>query len=362
MPDMQSLKNNEPLSDFHRRHLVAQLGQARRALEEAKKLAGMPFGRFDGRAVPRGWDVAGTEMQMRSNVAQLLGCDVIEKADRGQIDEALVSVAAALNARRSGGDEPNILVAIAGQSGVWAANNLQFALAHGVASNESLAKLQSILEEQDRAPVLLNIVRAERAEAHNRMSRVESGELDASWAGMPVSAWSRPLSPLLVPRTHAWALRFFGKCLEIAKLPSPDRQLSWDALMATIDGAPLLIRSVLNPRSTRDRLDRTQENQTALRCMIVALAAERFRLKNGRWPASVSNLEKYMSAESTVDPVTGKALEIRKNEDGLLICGHYSQSKDLRLRLDSREGVRFRLWDVARRGQKNLASASGSAH
>jgi hypothetical protein len=360
MDDLRQLKGPGPLSDFHRRHLRLQLLQVRQALDEARKLVDMPSGRFAGGASSLGSNASAVQWGDRTKARDLLLFDAIDRADQGQIDLAFVSVRALLNAMRSGGDEPEFLATLSRQAGPGASSLLEFSLADGVASAGALAELQAILEEQDRIPVLLNCARVVRAELHNRLSRVESGELDIGWAGIPNSGWAQPLRPVIVPSAHAWALRFFAKCIAIGKLPSPDRKPPWDALMATIDSAPIPARMVMLSTLIRDKLEPTQERQTVLRCMIVGLAAERFRVQHGRWPSHVSELDGPLRADSTLDPVTGKPIEIRKWSEGLLICGHYSQSKDLKLPVDAREGVRFRLWDVALRGRKASGSAAAS--
>jgi len=60
--------------------------------------------------------------------------------------------------------------------------------------------------------------------------------------------------------------------------------------------------------------------QATLRTAIVALAAERFRLVRGRWPANLGELAEARILEGVpLDPYTGNALRLVRKPFGLVI-------------------------------------------
>ncbi len=94
-----------------------------------------------------------------------------------------------------------------------------------------------------------------------------------------------------------------------------------------------------------------------LRCMIVALAAERYRLAHKDWPASLDNLCPQYLAAVPLDPFDGQALRYRRLEDGVMIYSVGADAVDNRGNLDREHpnqpgvDIGYRLWDVAKRRQ-----------
>jgi len=101
-----------------------------------------------------------------------------------------------------------------------------------------------------------------------------------------------------------------------------------------------------------------QKSIIYLQASIAALAAERFRLLQNRWPKSLDELVKAgLLKEIPIDLMDGQPLRFRRTIDGLVI---YSVGVDGTYRGDALDNLanfdprkdrpEFRLWDVKRRG------------
>jgi hypothetical protein len=62
-----------------------------------------------------------------------------------------------------------------------------------------------------------------------------------------------------------------------------------------------------------------QSGHAIQRCAIIALAAERFRKKNNRWPNSLAELKSAgLLTEIPTDPFVGGNLKMKRTDDGLI--------------------------------------------
>jgi hypothetical protein len=98
-------------------------------------------------------------------------------------------------------------------------------------------------------------------------------------------------------------------------------------------------------------------HQARLRCLIAALAAERYRRAHGGWPESLDQLTPEWLAAVPPDPFTGRPLLSARLADGLVIysVGHDGKDDGGRLAANwasNQDGdLGFRLWDVPHRRQ-----------
>jgi hypothetical protein len=96
-------------------------------------------------------------------------------------------------------------------------------------------------------------------------------------------------------------------------------------------------------------------NQTLLRCAVVALAVERYRVVHNRWPDSLDSLVPQFLAKVPLDPYDAKPLRYRRLEDGVVIFALGPDGKDYGGKLDPQKQAKpgtnlgFRLWDVTHR-------------
>ncbi len=97
-------------------------------------------------------------------------------------------------------------------------------------------------------------------------------------------------------------------------------------------------------------------SHTLLRCAIVGMACERFRMKHNRWPTDLKELvKKKFLKDVPNDPWSGKQLSYRRGKNGVSIYsvgekGKYKgDSIDNPKRRELHSGQEFRLWNLDRR-------------
>jgi hypothetical protein len=153
---------------------------------------------------------------------------------------------------------------------------------------------------------------------------------------------------------HAGHLRYLNESVEIAKLPPEEWSGPLAAQRAQIPRLPVLAR-MLAPAV--DKVAQAcQRDHALLRSAIVAVAAERFRRRNGRWPAAIDEVVQAGLIKAVPrDPFDGKPLRFKRTADGLIVYAIGPDGTD-----DGGALVRgtqpptgwdvgFQLWDVAAR-------------
>ena len=109
------------------------------------------------------------------------------------------------------------------------------------------------------------------------------------------------------------------------------------------------------PKLARTYLERAARS----RCLIIVLAAERFRMNNGNFPDTVAALVPAYLDKELFDPFNGEPLHIRRFEKGIEVRSVAEDDKPDDNRLDIHgtgqvlrpiKDVRYRLWDVSARG------------
>src|SRR5262249_897548 len=138
--------------------------------------------------------------------------------------------------------------------------------------------------------------------------------------------------------------------IEIAKLPEGEQESKYQQVQQNLVNEPMVIRlripTIIHDISTHRKSD------AELRCAIVALAVERFRLANGQWPSALSDLTPAFLAQLPVDPFDGQPLHYRPTADGVMIYsigpdgiddgGTLDPTKDFGPGTD----IGIQLWDV----------------
>jgi hypothetical protein len=344
-------------------HLREDLRQAADALTEARKLAGLPEGRYPITYTP---DYASTTLLCLDarEVAHLLKLDAALPAQDGDIDGALVSIRAALNAGRSIGDEPisnSQLLRIHLRR--MARNSLERTLAQGQPSADAMAILQELLEDEDGQLLFLFAARGERAGVHKLMLALESREV--SLLDLPRDlSYVKPATEATefnkLPSTHAWLLLYMNECVEFAKLEPWQREqhfVKLDAMRSDLirkEVAPtaLVFLPPMRKVSTADLRSLGQ-----LRCAIAAVAAERYRIENNCWPDSLAVLETKQLKKVPLDPYDGKPLRYRRLADGAIVYSvgpdHADDGGNIDRKNPTAPGtdIGFRLWNPDKRSQ-----------
>jgi hypothetical protein len=354
-----------PLDEDLRKEIQAELTKQAKAVELARRLVNYPRGRY---SVVWAADGVGTllpHLQEVRKVAALLVGDAVYRADRGDITGALVSVRAAINAGRSMGDEPTVisqLVRIACQR--LAVRALERALAQGSAPEPALRDLEHLLEDEVQQPLQLLMARSDRASIHQFLEVVQAGRfnqairasygLSTSMFGARADDW---VDRTKARASHAAYLRFLNEQVEIAKLPPEQQHDRLEKLEIPKAPLPKLLEGLLRGFDHHRLASTCHNSQVGLRCAIVALAAERYRLEHQRWPDKLESLiSKHLGAVPT-DPYDSQPLRLRAVQNGIVVYSIGPDRQDDGGNLDrTQQGstgsdMGLRLWDVPQRAR-----------
>jgi hypothetical protein len=341
----QRLKLPPPNARLSEEWMTAQqaaLAKCGPLLGEARRLADFDRGRFPSSTM--GY------FSLSSAAPHRLRDDAFARIEAGDFDGALVSIRAIITCSRAIGDEPTTdgqahRVNFRGEA-LAAVERL---LAQSEPPVAALAALQAGLEADDGDDLRLIAARGERALAELGWESV------TLWRQMD----SRIRQRRFIDRSdYVVRLRALTALIEVLKLPEreqPDR-------IAALKADPSVSR--------RYRLGQFNDalfpiDHARLRCAIAALAADRFRRNQGRWPGALDELVTAgLLSAVPLDPFDGQPLRLKRTAGGLIL---YSVGKDgqddggQRIRWDYVWGPSsargFRLWDPAARRQPPMTPA-----
>lgn len=362
MPPIRALSPQFQLSPEMIEWLRGDLRNRSAAIADARSLVDFPRGRYPIEYAHRLWEtvLVSEESQV---TADLLWEDAIMAAEEQQIDQALSSAIAVLNAGRSIGDEPTL----DSQSHRLAIQRLALltierVLAQGQVSSSRLETLQHLLEDEAAEPLLLQTFRAERAGTYVHMTHIFSGEwkyrmqfFHGRIANKLPLNWHRYIDTVIVRHSYPAYFRLLTALVEIAKLPTDDQLEQVERLIGQARQLPIEFQSWFE--SVARWAHGFHRNQAWLRCAVAALASERFRLAHGSWPDSISGLVPEFLSETPIDPFDGQPLRLRHLKDSLVIYSIGPDGNDdggLVSRADFHSAgsdVGFQLWDVSSRRQ-----------
>src|SRR5262249_44284267 len=259
------------------------------------------------------------DLQSARASASLLANDTLLRAQEQDMKGALASCRGTLNAGRSVGDEPVIIAQLVRQAcQKTALTSIERTLAQGQASETSLAALQKHLEKEAAVPLLLVMVRGERACLDRTMHYLETSDPEKVSQILQQLSGSReeegsavPLSPCEIKIQRAALLRYLSQGVEIAKLSPREQRPRLAQLEAGVKKQPSLVR-LLAPAVVRVA-DHYHRSQAQLRCAVAALAVERYRLAHqGRWPGGLPALVPRYLGQVPTDPYDGTPLRFRR--------------------------------------------------
>jgi hypothetical protein len=360
------------LTESQVQDLTEEMSRAGPALIEARRLKELPQGRFPS-AEP---DMAGlpgllNHVQDVRSITNLLAHDALLRVQQNDADGAVQSCQAALNAGRSIGDEPTLialLVRLACRT--VALYKLERVLAQGQPSAAVLAEIQALLEDEEAQPLLVVAVRGERAYCDRSVQALQAGKLKPSQLTGPGPIGNYKIgpidlqalfSPILlgpVARNHVAILKYLTELVAISKLPLEGQMERIQTLEACLPDQPTLVR-LLAPAVSKV-LVAYQRTHAWLRCALVMVAVERYRLKHQRWPDALEALvtDKFLT-RVPADPYDGAPLRFIRVDDGVVIYSVGPDGKDDGGKLDRLKSgtpgtdLGWQLWDVAKRRQPN---------
>jgi hypothetical protein len=357
---LRELPPERQVDERQARRLREDLQGQAPSLEQARKLADMPEGRY-----PVAWaaDVLSTPCPWSDatlSTPPLLQLDALLRSEDGDPDAALTSARALLNVGRSLGDEPFFRGPL--DRSVCrrdASLAVERTLAQGQPSERALAAVQESFAREEAVPLLLPYFRGDRALMHVFLTRVDAGQRRLSeiscvptrGLGAHVETWLGRTEAL---HQHARFLHGMNRAVEIAKLPLEQQYplyREWRRRKGDVEN----VGGALTLGGWRE--DILFRDHALLRCALAAVAAERYRREHGDWPQAVADLVPGYLPAVPLDPFDGQPLRYRRTDSGAVI---YSVGEDGRDDGGERTpppdktlpgDVIFTLWDVAHRRQ-----------
>jgi hypothetical protein len=273
------------------------------------------------------------------------------------------------------GDEPYIISEGARRRlAVAAVVGLERLLGQGALSDQELAGFHGELTTElacDPWPLGL---RGERAWKHEAFVSADDGQVTMSqlrdmrpgghtpkgWAGT-FRAWVGDQFPANMDGAHLWVLQRETQLLRATT------GVPWHVRLATIEAFAAAQLEAPEDADVGVRLadcfKSLQVLEARLRCAAPAVAAERYRLRYGRWPEVLDTLVPEFLPAVEMDPFDGRALRCRRVADGFVVYavgpdgkddgGNFTNSAippDRVVPVPEGTDVGFRLWDPAYRG------------
>lgn len=364
------------LDDGQRAALTAELKRVDAAVQTARRLAGLDRGRFPLTVPDNPWELRLEVQPHTRDVARLLQFDVLRLADAGDLDAALASCRAAVNAGRSLSDEPFLmsqLIRIAVVS--VAAGAVEQALGQGEAIDTALAELQALLLLEEQSPDLLAAYRGERAMVHELFTRLIDGRVPlqrlVAEYGLKEARGNNWRAYLFGPglsdvrRDYPVAMELMNRFVDATRLPAHEQAAALSAIDAELHGMATRrpLTSLLPPLGMAGEAHRRK--RASLASLRVLLGVERTRLARGRWPARLEEVPaKLLPGGLPLDPIDGKPIRFLRTADGVTVYSVGRDGRDDGGKLVDADGqvrparpgfdLGYRLWDVTKRRQAPL--------
>jgi hypothetical protein len=359
------------LSPDHAKSLAPVLQTLEPALKLARTLTRYPRGRYPPMQLEPDlqFSYVNTHAQKIQDLARALAYDALYQADNGKCDAGWQSAMAVLHAARSIGDEPSLQSQITRMSmrkdGIVA---LERILGRGTVEEAEMKRARDFFAQETSLSLTCIGVRGERASQHDFYSRLLSGQtkLDEVVRAHNGDFVDKDDAARLanIPGSHAYTLRALTRILACVDQPPAERRKclqDWDLAIKDDKGrnrTPLLA-SILTPAVAKVYYFE-EWNIASLHCAWIALAAEQFRLQEGRWPRDALELAGgRLLPQPFVDPFDHKPIRIRHATDGLVVYLVGSRGEyEGKARDDLAQGsfelgdhFEFRLWNPNHRAQ-----------
>jgi hypothetical protein len=214
---------------------------------------------------------------------------------------------------------------------VRTAKTLEWTLAQTELASDRLASLQAAWEADLEAPLLLYCARGERAGFDVLFRNIADGVVSRSDI-----AEKQMFSRIDFIDEFEWWLyrgrmaheravfnRWMTRFVELARLPVHEQPGAYASLPLLPDESTPLAHFLM---PAVNKVARNFWRSAAVsETVVVALACERFRLRNGTWPESLDRIPKDILAAVPLDPYDGKPLRYRRLSDGVVV---YSIGQD----------------------------------
>ena len=373
LPDGFVIEPPVLLNQKQERWLRAELPRVAEAIQEARRLVDFPRGR-----IPIPWEEdysISTRLpwiQDARSIPYPLQYDLFLRCQDGDLAGALVSCHAMHNASKSLGDDPCLTSQMIRMvCRTMMLRSLERILAQGEPPEELLGRMQRLLEEDEQEPLVLFGIRGERAGCDGyleavQQGRIKLGSLVADVGGSGPSGGSRSWLDNLktqiqvgsVSHNRAVLLRRMNRMVQIAQMPPEQQDAELDLLDGLIKNDPWLVKELFRPIWIEKVIAADRRSVALIRCLIVALAAERYRQANHHWPDQLTELcPRYLTKEVPRDPFDGQPLRYRPTAEGVVLYSVSEDRMDNGGNLSDNTSIKgtdlgVRLWNAARRRQR----------
>ncbi len=365
-----NLQGNETLFAAPENSLRSYLRTTAPAVKEARRLANLPNGRYPidwKKPVLMNSDL--NDLQRAREVVYLLKYDAYLAAQDRDMNRAITSCHAAVNAGRSIGDEPTMMPLLLRLAcGEVAVTALQRVLGQGESSVEALTSLQDLLEAEANEPFLYRAIRGERAMMFESLHEIQrrGGQIADLYAGMPTapavatSKFRSIFGPVRMLRIQEEWLKWLTHLMEISKLTCGQQEAEFRKLGSQYkvlkDDQYLAGQVIMLPAWSK--IVRAQYIYLArLSCTITALAMERYRLDKGDWPKTLDTLVPNYLIQIPEAPFGSGTVQLKSSPDGFVLHSSVQLNDGERgfaVIADDPHLLGFRLWNPDKRHRAAL--------
>jgi hypothetical protein len=298
--------------------------------------------------LPRGWRTRPPGQDLitfrMGNIADtrtvftLLNEEAKRLARDGRPGAAFELVRALLNAARSiDGDILLIdaLVRLAGDAMV--VGRVQGILAQ-TRPQGGLGLVQAALTEEAEADFLWRSFRGERALVDQTFQNIAAGMypfrsalvLDPKVGSPPGPAdqardW---LEAPMLPAEHAGFLEQATRACDVARLPADQQRKAFQTIVVPDSPPVLAAEGPEQLKAFSNILDASLRTRAHLRCAMVGVAVERYRLIRGHWPTSLAEIPPNILPAVPLDPFDGKPLKYVHRDDGVTVYSVGADEQD----------------------------------
>ena len=250
------------------------------------------------------------------NATRLKMLDAVGKVRDGRLDAAALDSIIIMNIAGSVAGEPLLIGALLGAASDGQAGDLvERVLAAGECRGETLIEVGRAMDEALVSRSMTAAMWGERVYAYElivtgraKLTEQEPFLVGRSWYTRGWGRWELAkalsvMAPLAKPQTSVMKLIASAKAYDSAIEALPKYRLLSRALL------PALTRAFeLHGRRVAE-----------LRCAIVGLAVERYRLKYGNWPETLARLVPDFLPELPVDPFDEQPLRYLRDDNGVVV-------------------------------------------
>ncbi|HEV3440852.1 MAG TPA: hypothetical protein VG122_26090 [Gemmata sp.] len=360
-PGTPSLPGNTRYSERDIVEIRENLKKVQKAINLSRTLRDYPEGHT---AIVLNPDMLSTQLRhvdaLRLTIAILQWDAVLCLEDDLRL-QAADDVLAMLNASRSIADEPMIICQLVRISNrITATRSLERTLGQTELPGEKLASLQAAWTSDAEEPLLLYGLRGDRAAVDFMLENLMNGTIKPAdinvgtkSSDLSFDAFAWWLYRGHLARDRAFLHRYYTAAVEIARLPIHEQPAMMDKIPQSPD-QELIMANLFLPAVEKVAVAHWRGTVES-RCAATGIACERFRLKSGSWPDSLSDLTPELLPAIPLDPFNGQPLRYQKLVDGVAVS---SVGKSLpgnprvvHPGLPDEIEMGFRLWNPASRHQ-----------